>query len=599
MDNFEKLGIIPELIQGIETLGIIKPMPIQAETIPVMLENKSDLIGLAQTGTGKTAAFGLPLIQRADLNSKQIQSLILSPTRELAIQIANDIKNYAKHLDGFKVVAVYGGAPIDAQIRDLKKNPQIVVATPGRLLDLIRRRKLNISNINSVVLDEADEMLNMGFEEDLNAILSETPDSKFTYLFSATMPHEVTKISKKYMNDPVEITVGNKNAGAENVSHIYSMVQAKHRYLALKRICDFNPDIYGIIFCRTRMETKDVAEKLMGDGYNADALHGDLSQAQRDYVMQRFRNKTLNMIVATDVAARGLDVDDLSHVINYNLPDELSIYTHRSGRTGRAGKKGISIVIIHQKEKYKISRMEKIIGKKFEVQKIPDGRSICGKQLFSFINKMEKVEVDEAEIAPYIDRISKKLDGMDKEQLIKKFVSLEFNRFLSYYKDAQDLNASESRSSRDSQSFNEKRKKNKGKSGGKFSRFHIKVGSRDKISPIDLIGMINDNTKNKMIEIGKIEILKSFTFFEVEEKSADLVIQSFQNAEFKGRKLGIEKASPKKASKRPDRDSKRMDRDSKRPDRDKKRKTESFSNEDRPKKNKERKDRKKYSSHKK
>ncbi len=601
MENFEELGIIPEIIKGIEELGIINPMPIQSKTIPVMLKNDSDLIGLAQTGTGKTAAFGLPLIQRADLDNKNVQSLILSPTRELAIQIANDIKNYSKHLKGLKVVAVYGGASIDTQIRDIKKNPQIVVATPGRLLDLIRRRKLNISNINSVVLDEADEMLNMGFEEDLNAILSETPESKLTYLFSATMPHEVTKISKKYMSDPVEITVGNKNAGAENVTHLYYMVQAKHRYLALKRIADFNPDIYGIIFCRTRMETKDIAEKLMEDGYNADALHGDLSQAQRDYVMQRFRNKTLNMIVATDVAARGLDVDDLSHVINYNLPDELSIYTHRSGRTGRAGKKGISIVIIHQKEKYKIGRMEKLINKKFEAQKIPDGRSICGKQLFSFINKMEKVTVDELEIAPYIDKIRKKLDWMDKEQLIKQFVSLEFNRFLDYYKDAQDLNVSESKS------FKETRKgqgkgKGKGKRGnGKFTRFHIKVGSRDKVSPLDMIGMINDYTNNKMIEIGKIDILKSFTFFEVEEKAAEVVMKSFQNAEFKGRSLGIEIASPKKDSKKSDRDKDRR-----------KKRTDSSYNEERPRKKrdrnetgerdtqkKKRKDRKKYSSHKK
>ena len=550
MDNFKELGIIPQLIKGIEELGIVKPMPIQHKTIPVMLNNESDLVGLAQTGTGKTAAFGLPLIQRADLNNKSIQSLILSPTRELAIQIANDIKNYAKYLEGFKVAVVYGGASIDTQIRDLKNKPQIVVATPGRLLDLMRRRKLNISNINSVVLDEADEMLNMGFEEDLNAILSETPKSKLTYLFSATMPHEVTKISKKYMDNPVEITVGNKNEGAENVTHLYYMVQAKNRYLALKRIADFNPDIYGIIFCRTRMETKDVAEKLMEDGYNADALHGDLSQAQRDYVMQRFRNKTLSMIVATDVAARGLDVDDLSHVINYNLPDELSIYTHRSGRTGRAGKKGISIVIIHQKEKYKISRIEKLINKKFESQKIPEGRSICGKQLFSFINKMEKVTVDESEIAPYIDKIRKKLDWMDKEQLIKQFVSLEFNRFLSYYKDAQDLNVSESKS------FKERKKgKGKGKRGsGNFTRFHIKVGSRDKMSPVDLIGMINDYTNDKMIEIGKIDILKSFTFFEVEEKASELVMKSFQQAEFKGRNVAIEIASPKKDSNRSDRD---------------------------------------------
>ncbi len=544
MNNFKELGITPELIKGIEELGIIKPMPIQSKAIPVILQDENDLIGLAQTGTGKTAAFGLPLIQKTDLNNSNIQALILSPTRELAIQIANDIKNYSKYLNGFKVLAVYGGTSIDIQIRELKRKPHIVVATPGRLLDLMRRRKLNISMISSVVLDEADEMLNMGFEEDLTAILSETPKTKLTYLFSATMPNEVLKISKNYMSDPVEITVGKKNEGAVNVSHMYYMVQAKHRYMALKRIADFNPDIYGIIFCRTRMETKDIAEKLMEDGYNADALHGDLSQAQRDYVMQRFRNKTLNMIVATDVAARGLDVDELTHVINYNLPDELSIYTHRSGRTGRAGKKGVSIVIIHQKEKHKIKRIEKLINKDFEVKKIPDGKAICGKQLFALINKMEKVEVDEAEIAPYIDRIRKKLEWMDKEQLIKHFVSLEFNRFISYYKDAQDLNIVESKS------FKE-RKKGK-RSGGKFTRLHVKIGSRDKISPVDLIGMINDFTENKTIEIGKIEIYKSFTFFEVEEKFSELVMKSFRKAKIKGRKVVIEVASQKKESNKTD-----------------------------------------------
>jgi len=538
MDDFKDLGVIPQLVRGIEEIGIINPMPIQSKAIPLILNNERDLMGLAQTGTGKTAAFGLPLIQKTDLSSNKIQSLILSPTRELAIQIANDLKNYGKYLEGFKVMAVYGGASIETQIRELKQKPQILVATPGRLLDFIRRKRINISSIQSIVLDEADEMLNMGFEEDLTAILSETPSSKLTYLFSATMPNEVLKISKNYMKDPIEITVGTKNEGAANVAHIYYMVQAKHRYLALKRIADFNPDIYGIIFCRTRMETKDIAEKLMEDGYNADALHGDLSQAQRDYVMQRFRNKTLNMIVATDVAARGLDVDDLSHVINYNLPDELSIYTHRSGRTGRAGKKGISIIIINQKEKYKIKRIEKLIKKNIEFQKIPEGKAICGKQLFSLINKMEKVVVDEAEIAPYIDRIRKKLEWMDKEMLIKHFVSLEFNRFLSYYKDAVDLNVS------DKGSFKDKNKKMK--KGLKFSRLHLKLGRRDKISPVDVIGMINDFTGNKNIEIGKIELFKSFLFVEIEDKYADLVLSSFRRAEYKGKPIIIEKASPRK-----------------------------------------------------
>jgi ATP-dependent RNA helicase DeaD len=536
LNGFENIGVDPLLIRGIKEMGFEKPMPIQEKVIPAILEQERDVVGLAQTGTGKTAAFGLPLIQKTDKKSKNIQAVVLCPTRELCMQITNDIQNYSKYIKNFHVTAIYGGASIEGQLKELKKNPQIIIATPGRLLDFIERKKINLSKIDSIVLDEADEMLNMGFKEELNSILEKTPGSKNTYLFSATMPREVSEISSNYMSNAIEITVGGRNTGAENVSHLYYMVQARNKYPTLKRIVDINPDIYGIVFCRTRADTKEIAEKLIEDGYNADSLHGDLSQAQRDYVMHKFRMKNLQILVATDVAARGLDVDDLTHIINYNFPDELLIYTHRSGRTGRAGKRGISIAIIHRKEKHKIKLTEKLIKKNFESRLVPDGKDICEKQLFSMIDKMEKVEVDESRIDPYLDVIYKKLNWLTKEQLIKQFVSLEFNRFLEYYKDAPDLNIVEGREG--------KREKGKKLNRSEVTRFFIKMGKKDKISPAEIIGMINDMTGTKNISIGKIEIFSTFTFVEVDKTFTDIVLRNIHRAEINRKQVYVEIAEP-------------------------------------------------------
>src|SRR6056297_3495589 len=440
MLTFNALGISPNLLKGTEELGFNKPTPIQEKIIPLVCETKDDLIGLAQTGTGKTAAFGLPIIEQTDIREKSVQALILAPTRELCIQITRDLQNYSKYMKGMEVVPVYGGANIQTQMKALKKGAHIIVATPGRMLDLMKRKAANINQVRTVVLDEADEMLNMGFREELDGILEKTPDDKRTLLFSATMPKEVTRIARNYMNNPVQITIGKQNAGPENVRHYYYQVHARDRYLALKRIADYNPDIYGLIFCRTRKETKEVADKLLKDGYNADAIHGDLSQAQRDHVMKRFRERSLQMLVATDVAARGIDVNDISHVINYNLPDELEVYTHRTGRTGRAEKSGTAISIVNYREKNKIPAIEKIIDKKCERMPIPSGDEICSKQLFNLIDKMENAKVDEKQIAPFMETVNKKLEWLSKEEIIKHFVSLEFNRFLEYYKDAPNLN---------------------------------------------------------------------------------------------------------------------------------------------------------------
>lgn len=536
LNGFKNAGIDPLLIRGIMEMGFEKPMPIQEKVIPVILEQDRDVVGLAQTGTGKTAAFGLPLIQKTDKKNKNIQTVVLCPTRELCMQITNDIKNYSKYVKDFRVTAIYGGASIEGQLKELIKNPQIIVATPGRLLDFIERKKINISKIDSIVLDEADEMLNMGFKEELNSILEKTPDSKNTYLFSATMPREVSEIASNYMNNAIEITVGGRNTGAENISHLYYIVQSRNKYPALKRIVDVNPDIYGIVFCRTRADTKEIAEKLIEDGYNADSLHGDLSQAQRDYVMHKFRMKNIQILVATDVAARGLDVDDLTHIINYNFPDELLTYTHRSGRTGRAGKRGVSIAIILRKEKHKIKETEKLINKKFEYRLVPDGKIICEKQLFSLIGRMERVDVDESRINPYLDVIYKKLNWLTKEQLIKQFVSLEFNRFLEYYKNAPDLNIVEGR----------ERTKEKGKrlNRSEVTRLFIKAGKKDKVGPKEIIGIINDMTGTKNISIGKIEIFSTFTFVDVDKSFTDIISKSMHRAEINRKQVYIEIAEP-------------------------------------------------------
>ncbi len=518
--TFKELSLKEEILSAIGELGYEFPMPVQEKVIPFMLEKERDLVALAQTGTGKTAAFGLPILQMTNANSKNIQALILSPTRELCIQIANDLNDYAKNLP-IKVLAVYGGEEIRIQLRKLNQKPQIIVATPGRLIDLIKRGKINLEHIETLVLDEADEMLNMGFQEDLETILKETPKTRRTTLFSATMPREILRIAKNYMTNYEEITIGDRNAGAENVSHIYYVTQAKHRYLVLKRIVDYNPDIYGIVFCRTRQETKDVADNLMKDGYNADALHGDLSQAQRDNVMQKFRIQNIQLLVATDVAARGLDVNDLSHIINYNLPDDTEIYTHRSGRTGRAGKKGISISIIHSREKHKIRSIEKNLKKEFEQEMIPNGLEVCKKQLFHMINRMQHVEVNEEQIQPYMEQVTKQLEYLNKDELLKRFVSLEFNRFLDYYKDSEDLN------------YYQKEKSERGNQGGRRAkrgeqlRFRVSIGNRQGINPPRLLGIINEIVGDKSINISGIEITNKFSFFNVYTDQADKIIGAF------------------------------------------------------------------------
>ncbi|NTW26008.1 MAG: DEAD/DEAH box helicase, partial [Lentimicrobium sp.] len=504
MLNFQELGLNPLLLQAVEALGFKEPMPVQAEVIPTLIANPTDLVGLAQTGTGKTAAFGLPVLHHINPDVKNAQALILCPTRELCLQISRDLRSFAEFIPKIKIIPVYGGASIEIQIRQLSEGPQVIVATPGRLNDMIRRKRVDLSHVKWVVLDEADEMLDMGFQEDVDTILECTPKEKYTLLFSATMPDQVERILAKYMNKPVIKTVGKRNTGTANVKHMYYLVHARDRYSALKRIADFNPSIYAIIFCRTRIETQEIAESLIRDGYNADSLHGDLSQAQRDHVMNRFRSGNLQMLVATDVAARGLDVNDLTHVINYNLPDDTEIYIHRSGRTGRADKLGICISIINMKEKFKIRQIEKMINREFGQAKIPTGAQVCEKQLFHHVDRMEKVALDD-EIETFLPVIYRKLESMDREQLIKRFVSLEFNRFLEYYRDAKDLNVFEdtrkereprdSRDSRDSREGKEGRgprekreprepREFRGEHGtSQFSRMFISIGRKDKVLP--------------------------------------------------------------------------------------------------------------------
>ncbi|MBO7637179.1 MAG: DEAD/DEAH box helicase [Paludibacteraceae bacterium] len=525
MSTFKELGLSEEILHGIEDLGFVEPMPIQEKVTPFLLgDNTEDLVALAQTGTGKTAGFGLPLLQLTDSSVKKIQALVLSPTRELCIQISNDLKNFSKYINGMKIVPVYGGESIVTQFRQLDVPPQILVATPGRLIDLIERGKVDLSAIKYLVLDEADEMLNMGFQEDIERILQETPEDRRTLLFSATMPKEIANIAKKYMRNSVEIAIGRKNSGTENVDHIYYMVQAKDRYNCLKRVVDINPDIYAIVFCRTRQETKEVAEKLMQDGYNADALHGDLSQAQRDTVMQRFRIKNLQILVATDVAARGLDVNNLTHVINYNLPDDVENYTHRSGRTGRAGKKGISVSIIHSKEKGKIKTIERTINRTFVQQPVPSGLEVCQSQLFSLIGKIQNASesVDKEQIQPYLPMIMEQLKDISREDLIVNFVSQEFNRFLEYYKNAPDLN------------IPEKEKRSKGERSGKgrkgsedLQRLKINMGSRDGFTPKRVLGLINETTDSHDIDVHDIEITSRYSFFDVEKRVVPSMMSAF------------------------------------------------------------------------
>ena len=558
MLNFNEMNLSEEILKAVDELGFINPTPVQEKVIPHLLSEKDqDLVVTSQTGTGKTAAFGFPIIENTNTKKTNIQHLVLCPTRELCLQVADDISIYAKHIKKLKIVAIFGGASIERQIKVLKEGVHIVVATPGRLIDLMNRKQVDLSQISTLVLDEADEMLDMGFRDDLEIILADTPkDKKKTLMFSATMPDEVLQIAIKYLKNYMQIGIGAKNSGADGVNHECYMVSAKDRYKALKRIVDFYPNIYGIVFCRTRIETQEVADLLIKDGYNADALHGDLSQNQRDYVMGRFRHRLISLLVATDVAARGIDVDDLSHVINYNIPDELEIYTHRSGRTGRAGKTGISVVIANLKEKRKIQTIEKQIKKQFVFKQIPSGHEVCEKQLFHQIDKIEKIDVNEAEIDSFLPLIYRKLEWLDREELIKRFVSIEFNRFLDYYKDAEDINT-----------FDPKNKN----AAINYERMFINLGVKDKVTPPDLITLINETTGVRTIPIGKIKILEIFSFFEIDKSFVGKLMESFKNKEYNNRKIYLEVSKDDKQEKRKER----------KPDKNNRRR--SFSRQDAPK----------------
>ncbi len=541
MGNFKDLGINKGLLKSIEELGFESPTPVQEQAIPILLKDKTDLIALAQTGTGKTAAFGLPSIQQIDPKIINVQTIILCPTRELCIQISKDLLTYSKYLDYVKIVAVYGGTSIENQIKSIKKGVQIVVGTPGRTKDLIKRRVLKLDIVNRVVLDEADEMLSMGFKEDLNYILDTTSENRQTMLFSATMSKEVRSISKKFMKDSKEITVEKLNSGAKNVEHHVYNVNSRDKYDTLKRIADFNPSIYGIVFCRTRRETQDIANKFMNDGYNADAIHGELSQSQRDEVMSRFRDKSLQILIATDVAARGLDVDSLTHVINYSLPDDPEVYTHRSGRTGRAGKNGISIAISNSREGRKLKSIENKSQINFIRKDVPSGKEICSKQLFKLIDKIEKVKVDEKQIEPFLSDIYSKLEWLSREDLIKHFVSAEFNKFLDYYNKSKDI---KSESKKADKSFRE-RPRNR----TDFSNLSINIGRKNGVTPIELISLVNRVVKSNDMEIGAIDIRESYTIFEIDSQVEKDLIKKVSKVDFDGVDLII-KASKEKAERK-------------------------------------------------
>lgn len=559
MPTFKELGLRPELVQALDKLGFTTPTPIQERSIPQVLGGKEDLIALAQTGTGKTAAFSLPVLHQLDTDSKKVQCIVLCPTRELCLQIAKDMENFSVFMP-LKTVAVYGGANMDTQIRGLKSGAQIVIGTPGRTVDLINRGALKLHDVEFLVLDEADEMLTMGFKDDLDLILNETPKEKQTLLFSATMPPEIRAISQKYMNNPVEVKIKSDSTGASNIEHVYYMVNAKDKYEVLKRVADLNPDVYGIVFCRTRRETQEIANKLMGDGYNADALHGDLSQAQRDAIMGRFRTRHLQMLVATDVAARGLDVNDLTHVINYSLPDEAEVYIHRSGRTGRAGKKGISIAIIHSREASRLKTIERKLGKAFTQQPVPSGQEICEKQLFSIVDRISKVQVDEQRISKFMPSVYEQLAELTREELIQKLVTHEFSTFLNYYKNAPDLNKGQGdrreridRSDMDPRSRERAERGNVRGSGAPLSKFRINVGRRDNINPATLIGFINDHLNRRDAEIGKIEVLNTFSFFEIETSCAEDLKKAMNDSTRGGRAVTLEEASKAEFSERKER----------------------------------------------
>lgn len=527
---FSELPLDPNILKGIEALGFTTPTPVQQESIPLLIKENRDLIGLAQTGTGKTAAFGLPMIHKIDVNKKIVQGLVIAPTRELCVQISNDFKDYSTFVKGLSIATIYGGASMDKQSREIRSGAQIVVATPGRLMDMMKRKMIKINHVSYVVLDEADEMLNMGFKEDIDGILIHTPDEKSTWLFSATMPRDVEKISKSYMNDPMEITVGNKNVGAKNIHHVYYNVPERDRYKAVKRILDFNPNIYGLIFCRTRRTTQDVADKLLKEGYNAAPLHGDLSQMQRDKAMDKFRDKTLQILVATDVAARGIDVNDISHVINYHLPDEVESYTHRSGRTARAGKKGVSIAIVSNKDQNKVFQIEKKIKIKFDEGKLPSGKEICEQQLVGYVEKIKSVKINEDEIADLIPSIINSFEEYSKEELIKRMIGIEFNQLLKYYENSRDI------------------VKDKGSKGPRVKsddhqRFFINLGLNKGLNKGGLLRLICSNTNIDSKSIGALDLFNEFSFFEVDKKLSNEIIDNLKDKEYDGKTFLVEIAS--------------------------------------------------------
>jgi ATP-dependent RNA helicase DeaD len=545
MKSFESLGLSRGLVESVLQIGFEIPTPIQEKAIPILLKGTQDFVGLAQTGTGKTAAFGLPLLELVDGKSRDTQALVLAPTRELGLQITNDLENFSEKFKNVNIVAVYGGSSISEQIRKVKKGAQIIVATPGRLIDLIDRKAVHLNTIRYVVLDEADEMLNMGFKEDLDKILSFTPATKITWLFSATMPREVKAIMKNYMSDPYELTIGDQNTGNVNIEHHYVVVHEKDKYLALKRILDYNPDIFGLIFCRTRIDTQRIAEMLMKDGYNADALHGDLTQQQRDRVMMKFRQRSLQILVATDVAARGIDVEDITHVIHMNLPDEMEFYTHRSGRTARAGKKGTSIALITKRELAKVKQLEKTLKSPFKRMHVPTGSQVCQKQLLALMHRVREVKVNEAEIGEFLPAVYEELHDISKQELIKRFASIEFNRFLDYYRNAADLNQDEGRA-HDSD-------------GDRFStgsRFFINLGKMDGLEKGDLLSLIDDACGVDGRSVGRIELKGAYSFFEVEKEKTDAILDGIKDMEYRGRQVRVE-LTERRTPKGEDRDFKR------------------------------------------
>ncbi len=551
--TFEDLGVEPRLLKAIEEMGFVHPMPIQEMVIPHLLSKDGDVVGLAQTGTGKTAAFGLPVLQRVDFNRRVPQALIIAPTRELCLQIAGDLADFSKYIDNLKILPVYGGSSIESQIRTLRSGVQVVVATPGRLIDLIKRGEVKLDDVHTVILDEADEMLNMGFLDDIREILTHVPGDRKMLMFSATMPKEIAEISKEFMHSPVEFVAGNKNEGAKNVRHIFYMVKAHDKYLALKRVADNNPDIYGIIFCRTRKETQEIADKLINDGYNADCLHGDLSQAQRDLAMKKFRDHVPQLLVAPDVAARGLDVDDLTHVINYGLPDDVAVYTHRSGRTGRANKTGVSIAIIHSRERGRLREIEKKIGKTFEYKKVPSPEHIIEKQLYNLADRLERVQVNEVEIEKYLPGVRKKLEWLSEEDLLKRVLSLEFNRLLQYYQDMPDidLNAPEKGEGKDRKRGDKrgdkrddgKRDKDRRRAEDGYERLMVNVGKSQGFFPGNLMELVNRNVVGNKPDIGRIDLMPGYTLFDVRKDDARRVIDALRNVDFFGTTIRPEIAS--------------------------------------------------------